>query len=98
MEIADLNAVFFAAPRYSSRDIIQSICRPLNKLPHKPHSYVFLPAAFDHKKKEGHPINLQNFSTLVPFTDALMDEDPSLFEYMIDPYNKRYDINVVGVR
>ncbi|KPA74015.1 helicase-like protein [Leptomonas pyrrhocoris] len=98
VEIPDLNAVFFAAPRYSSRDIIQSICRPLNKVEGKPSSFVFLPAVFDKRRAASHPINLQNFSTLVPFTDALMDEDPMLFEYMIDPQKKAYDIGVVGVR
>ncbi|CCW65814.1 unnamed protein product [Phytomonas sp. EM1] len=98
VEIPDLNAVFFAAPRYSSRDIIQSICRPLNKLPNKPNSYVFLPAAINSEYPANSPINLQNFSTLVPFTDALMDEDPTLFEYMLDPQRKSYNIDVVGVR
>lgn len=98
VEIPNLNAVFFAAPRYSSRDIIQSICRPLNKVEGKPPSFVFLPAVFDKRRAANHPINLQNFSTLVPFTDALMDEDPTLFEYMIDPQKKMYDIGVVGVR
>lgn len=98
VEIPDLNGVFFAAPRYSSRDIIQSVCRPLNILPGKPISYVFIPAAIDTKKTEMDPINLEKFSTLVPFTDALMDEDPSLFEYMIDPRSKLYNFSVVGVR
>lgn len=98
VEIADLNAVFFAAPRYSSRDIIQSICRPLNRLPNKPTSYVFLPAAMNTRYRADHPINLQNFSTLVPFTDALMDEDPTLFEYMLDPQKRHYDVDVVGLR
>lgn len=98
VEIPDLNAVFFAAPRYSSRDIVQSICRPLNKLPNKPISHVFLPAAMNSKFSASHPINLRNFSTLVPFTDALMDEDPTLFEYMLDPLKKSYDFDVVGLR
>ncbi|KAG5497482.1 hypothetical protein JKF63_03745 [Porcisia hertigi] len=98
VEIPDLNAVFFAAPRYSSRDIIQSICRPLNKLDGKSPSFVFLPAVFDDRYAADHPTNLQSFSTLIPFTDALMDEDPTLFEYMIDPQKKSYDIGVVGVR
>lgn len=98
VEIPDLNAVFFATPRYSSRDIVQSICRPLNKMEGKPLSYVFLPAVIDTTSPEEDPINLENFSTLVPFTDALMDEDPSLFEYMIDPQNKSYNFSVVGVR
>lgn len=98
VEIPDLNAVFFAAPRYSPRDIIQSICRPLNRCDGKPTSYVFLPAVFDARFREDHPINLRSFSTLIPFTDALMDEDPALFEYMIDPQKKSYDLNVVGLR
>lgn len=49
VEIPDLNAVFFAAPRYSPRDIIQSICRPLNRLEGKPPSTVFLPTLFHPK-------------------------------------------------
>ncbi|KEG14159.1 helicase-like protein [Trypanosoma grayi] len=98
VEIPDLNAVFFASPRYSSRDIVQSICRPLNKMKNKPASYVFLPATIDKKLPENHPVNLQKFSTLIPFTDALMDEDPILFEYLIDPQKVSYDIEVVGVR
>ncbi|CAG9579155.1 helicase-like protein [Leishmania major strain Friedlin] len=98
VEIPDLNAVFFAAPRYSSRDIIQSICRPLNRMEGKSPSFVFLPAVYDRRYAADHPINLQSFSTLIPFTDALMDEDPKLFEYMIDPHKKSYDIDVVGVR
>ncbi|ESL11778.1 helicase-like protein [Trypanosoma rangeli SC58] len=98
VEIPDLNAVFFAAPRYSSRDIIQSICRPLNRMENKPKSYVFLPATIDNKLPEAHPVNLQKFSTLIPFTDALMDEDPILFEYLIDPQKVSYDIDVVGLR
>lgn len=98
VEIPDLNAVFFAAPRYSPRDIIQSICRPLNRLANKPRSFVFLPAVYNPSFSDDHPVNLQSYATLVPFTDALMDEDPALFEYMIDPQNKSYDLSVVGVR
>ncbi|KAH9589069.1 Helicase/UvrB [Trypanosoma melophagium] len=98
IEIPDLNAVFFAAPRYSSRDIVQSICRPLNKVENKPGSYVFLPATIDKNLSENHPVNLQKFSTLIPFTDALMDEDPILYEYLIDPHKVSYDIDIVGVR
>nr|CCC94274.1 putative helicase-like protein [Trypanosoma congolense IL3000] len=98
IEIPDLNAVFFSAPRYSSRDIVQSICRPLNKMEGKPISYVFLPATIDTKVRETDPVNLDKFSTLVPFADALMDEDPLLFEYLIDPQKVVYDIDVVGIR
>lgn len=98
VEVPDLNAVFFAAPRYSPRDIIQSICRPLNKLDGKPQSTIFLPADFDATKPPDTPANLQRFSTLIPYTDALMDEDPTLFEYLIDPSKHNYRIKVVGVR
>ncbi|KAG8347044.1 helicase-like protein [Trypanosoma vivax] len=98
IEIPDLNAVFFAAPRRSPRDIVQSICRPLNKMDGKPSSYVFLPATIDKKLPADHPVNLEKFSELVPFTDALMDEDPVFFEYLIDPQKVSYDIDVVGVR
>lgn len=98
VEVPDLNAVFFAAPRFSSRDIIQSICRPLNRMEGKPSSFVFLPAVYHTRYAEDHPINLSSFSTLVPFTDALMNEDPRLFEYMIDPSKSSYDMGVIGVR
>jgi superfamily II DNA or RNA helicase len=98
VEVPDLNGVFFAAPRYSPRDIIQSICRPLNIMKHKPTSTIFIPAAFEKNFRPDHPVNLGHFSTLVPFTDALMDEDPALFEYLIDPHKKPYDIDVLGLR
>jgi superfamily II DNA or RNA helicase len=98
VEVPDLNGVFFAAPRYSPRDIIQSICRPLNKLHDKPPSTIFLPAHFDASLSPDAPPNLASFSTLVPYTDALMDEDPSLFEYLIDPAKHNYRLRVVGVR
>lgn len=53
VEIPDLNAVFFAAHRYSPRDIIQSICRPLCKLDGKPLSTIFLPVDFDPNEPPG---------------------------------------------
>ncbi len=98
VEIPALNGVFFAAPRFSPRDIIQSICRPLNKLPGKPPSMVFLPAVIDPNQPPDHPVNLQRFSTLVPFVDALMDEDPNLFEWLIDPSRQADGFDVLGVR
>jgi hypothetical protein len=64
----------------------------------KPESVIFIPAPYDPKRDPGSPVNLANFSTLVPFTDALMDEDPTLFEYLIDPDKKSYSIDVLGVR
>lgn len=98
VEVKDLDAVFFAAPRYSPRDIIQSVCRPLNKHDGKGASKIFIPAAYDPSRPADHPVNMKSFSTLIPFTDALMDEDPSLFEYLIDPKKRNYNIHVTGSR
>jgi superfamily II DNA or RNA helicase len=98
VEVPRLQAVFFAAPRFSPRDIIQSLCRPLNKLPGKGPSTVFLPAVMDTSKAATDPVNLDRFSTLVPFIDALTDEDPNLFEWLLDPRKRFSDVDVLGVR
>ena len=83
VEVAPLNAVFFAAPRSSPRDIIQSICRPLNAAPGKPQSVIFLPLAHDAREAPDAPANLQRYAAILPFVDALLDEDPQLFERLI---------------
>ena len=49
VEFPDLNAIFFAAPRHSPIDIIQSLCRPLNKKESKPPSVIFIPLPYDQK-------------------------------------------------
>ena len=96
VEIPALNAVFFAAPRHSPRDIIQSLCRPLNKTPGKPTSIIFLPVLHDPAKAPDDPANLKRYATIVPFVDALLDEDPRLYEHLLDPIGKPYPIEALG--
>jgi superfamily II DNA or RNA helicase len=98
VEIPELTGVFFAAPRYSPRDIIQSLCRPLSKSPNKPPSIVFLPALVAAGRRPDDPVNLESFSTFVPFFEALTDEDPKLFEWLLNPTLHSYDVDVIGVR
>jgi len=83
VEVAALNAVFFAAPRHSPRDIIQSLCRPLNPAPGKPCSVAFLPVAHDAAAPIDGPANLRRYSSILPFIDALLEEDSRLFDILI---------------
>ena len=83
VEIPELNGVFFAAPRQSPRDIIQSLCRPLNKYSGKPDSYVFIPVHFNGAEPLDSPANLGRFATIIPFTDALLNEDPQFFDTLM---------------
>ena len=83
VEIPELNGVFFAAPRQSPRDIIQSLCRPLNRRAGKPGSHVFIPVQLDEAEPLDSPANLGRFATIVPFTDALLSEDPRFFEALM---------------
>ena len=96
VEIPALNAVFFAAPRHSPKDIIQSVCRPLNVLEGKPPSVVFLPVLHDPAARPDDPANLRRFATLIPFVDALMEEDPRLYEHLLDPEEHPYPIDLAG--
>eukprot|EP00759_Apiculatamorpha_spiralis_P047343 PhF_6_TR43101/c0_g1_i5/m.65848 len=96
VEVPTLNAVFFACPKFSPRDIVQSICRPLNRVDGKPPSMVFIPVTHDTDSDPTSPVNMKNYSTLVPFSEALLSEDPALFEYLIDPKNFDYNIGVIG--
>jgi hypothetical protein len=96
VEIPALNAVFFAAPRHSPRDIIQSLCRPLNRAPGKPPSLVFLPVLHDAARRPDDPANLKRYASIVPFVDALLDEDPRLYEHLLDPAGTPYPIGVLG--
>ena len=89
VEIPDLNAVMFASPRGSAVDIVQSVCRPLNHLPGKPASRVFLPVALDPRAAPGAPANLARFAAVVPVIDALLAEDPTLFERLLDQRGAR---------
>ncbi len=96
VEIPELNGVFFAAPRHAPRDIIQSVCRPLNALPGKPPSVVFLPVSHDPGRPLTDPANLRRYASIVPFIDALLSEDGRLFEYMLDPTSHPYPMHVLG--
>ncbi len=96
VEIPALNGVFFAAPRHSPRDIIQSICRPLNRAPGKPTSILFLPVLHDPARPPADPANLKRYATIVPFVDALLDEDPRLYEHLLDPSATPYPIEILG--
>lgn len=78
VEIPSLQGVFFAAPRRAARDIIQSICRPLTPFPGKGEAAIFLPAPADTGLKTKGP-----YDTVVPFVDALLDEDPALYDELL---------------
>jgi len=96
VEIPALNGVFFAAPRHSPRDIIQSICRPLNWMAGKPGSVVFLPVLHDETCRPDDPANLKRYASIIPFIDALLDEDPRLYEHLLDPAAAAYPIDILG--
>lgn len=112
VEIPTLTGIFFAAPRHSPRDIIQSLCRPLNAVPGKPQSVVFVPvvlppmvtvaatpavsAATAVGPTVG-PAELKRFATIVPFVDALLDEDPALYEHLLDPAGHKYNLGLTVV-
>lgn len=108
VEIPALNGVFFAAPRHAPRDIIQSLCRPLNRMPGKPASAVYVPVTFEAPAALLSPAllgaaagaletepNLRRFATIVPFIDALLAEDPRLYEHLLDP-SREYPVGVIG--
>lgn len=85
VEVPHLNGVFFAESRGSPRDIVQSLCRPLNHLEGKPESVVFIPVDHNPAEPYNSPANLDRFEPLVKFADALMDEDPRLYEFLLNP-------------
>jgi len=95
VEIPALNGVFFAAPRHTPRDIIQSLCRPLNRRPGKPLSRVFLPVPYDDSFPPQAPENMGRFTSILPFFDALMSEDPLLYEHLLDPSGTSYPLEWV---
>ncbi len=83
VEFPDLNAIFFAAPRHSPIEIIQSLCRPLNKKPSKPSSVIFIPLPYDPTSSFDSSPNLRRYSTIVPFIDALLAEDPNFYDHLL---------------
>jgi len=96
VEVPALDAIFFAAPRHSPRDIIQSLCRPLNRIEGKPQSVVFLPITHDPASPPEDQANLKRFTTILPFMDALLDEDPRLYEHLLDPTASEYPVGIIG--
>lgn len=98
VEIPPLNGIFFAAPRHSPRDIIQSLCRALNALPGKPPSKIFIPMTYNPELDPADPANLKLFASIVPFMDALMSEDPLLYEHLLDPQGTPYPLRWVESR
>ncbi len=83
VEFPDLNAIFFAAPRHSPIEIIQSLCRPLNKKKSKPPSVIFIPLPYDKNSSFDSLPNLRRYSTIVPFIDALLAEDPDFYDHLL---------------
>ena len=107
VEIPWLTGVFFASPRHSPRDIVQSLSRPGNIMPGKPTSQIFIPVEGTGEKlaaglkrmaegdSEAGVAVLKKFATVVPYFDALIDEDPLLYEHVLDPKGVGYDIGWV---
>jgi superfamily II DNA or RNA helicase len=96
VEVPALNGVFFAAPRHSPRTVIQCLCRPLNKVDGKPPSLVFIPVLTDPARPPDDPANLKRYATIIPFIDALLDEDARLYEHLLDPEEHPYPVEVLG--
>ena len=95
IEFPPLNGVFFATPRHSSRDIIQSLCRALTRVPGKPASVVYIPVP-PSRAQSPTGGGLGRFETLLPFAEAIYSEDPRFYEHLLDP-NKPYPIGWLGV-
>jgi superfamily II DNA or RNA helicase len=96
VEIPALTGVFYASPRHSRKDIIQSLCRPLNVLAGKPTSVIFLPVFYNDSFPLDDIVNLKRYASIVPFVDALLDEDPTLYEHILDPDGSAYPLSVLG--
>jgi len=99
VEFMPLNAVFFATPRHSSRDIVQSMCRALtrgewvdgDRTLRKPRSVVYIPVSGSNVRGE----DLGRFDTLLPFADALWSEDSRFYDHLLDP-QKPYPLGWIG--
>jgi len=84
-EVPPLQGVFFACPRSSLRDIIQILCRPLNRYPGKEIAYVFIPVLAVAGEDLNSPAALGRFAATTPIIDALLKEDPALYNHLLDP-------------
>lgn len=91
IEFPPLNGVFFATPRHSSRDIVQSMCRALTRVEDKPQSVVYIPVPAVTSPEAP----LGRFETLLPFAEAIYSEDPRFYEHLLDP-DKPYPLGWLG--
>lgn len=103
VEIALLNGVFFATPRHSPVFITQAMCRCLTKVLglEKGPSVIYIPVPPSIHPEEAarkHMIpELERFSTLLPFFEALWSTDPRFLDYLLDPQGSPYPIGWVGI-
>jgi superfamily II DNA or RNA helicase len=97
VEIPGLNAVFFAAPRASARDIIQCLCRPLTRSDTSPVSNIYLPLLLDLALDAvDSKANLKRMTDrAVNFIDAVMDEDDKLYSHLVSPNSVEYPLTTV---
>ncbi len=97
VEISALDGVMFAAPRHAPRDIVQSLCRSLNRMPGKRQSVIFLPVTCNPNIAFENPVeSFKRYKTVLPFVDALLTEDPRLYDYVMDHENAPYPLGVVS--
>ena len=101
VEFPPLNGVFFATPRHSPRDIIQSMCRALTRAPGKPRSAIFIPVPPAPAAPPAAGVNPllagnSRFETLLPFAEAIYSEDARFYEHLLDPA-KPYPFGWLGV-
>lgn len=94
VEIPQLDAIFYASPRNSPQDIVQSLCRPLNKIAGKPESVIFIPVIHDTNYEPEDQRNIRNYMHISSFVDALKDEDPTFYDYLLNPSNMHYRVSV----
>ena len=87
IEFPHLNGVFFAAPRSSPCEIIQSVCRPLTRVAGKPpRSDIFIPVVSVAGTSADGLLDIDllcKFAPVVPFVDALLDEDPLFYRKLM---------------
>lgn len=95
-EVPPLEGVFFAAPRSSVRDIMQIVCRALNLWPGKERARVFLPVTVVAGEDLNSAAALDRFARVTPVVDALIQEDPQLFDHLLDPENAPYPLGWVS--
>lgn len=94
IEFPPLNGIFFASPKQSSRDIIQSMCRALTKVPGKGRSVIYIPVC---PSPEDVASPLGRFGSILPYAEAIYSEDPRFYEHLLDPVGSPYPVGWLGV-